>query len=291
MFKVKIYGAKEYWCQVPRIEQGIKGLGHEVTLDEDYDFIYANNFPYDSIDSQHNDSALWHDNKHLPQAGFKIFNVLDVPPHIKDFPVDKLKDQLSHANVVTCISEPVQQQLKDIGIDSHVIWNPIKDVFYDSGVKREINCLYVGRWNDPNKRFNLLDNIQKYVVGPTGDGVNGNYLGLVTDVSLNQLYNSTKIVALPSKFEGLGLPALEAMAAGAIPLVCSDNPNSKLCPDFCVAEPNIESVTSTYNCLANHFEHYKHVITDEWTPWVQHKFSKFSVAKNIIDLYEKYKRK
>ena len=289
MLKVKLYGAKEYWCQVPRVQDGFKGLGHEVVKGEDYDFIYANNFEYDSIDSEHLDSALWESNIALPKKGFKIFNVLDIPPHIKDFPVDKLKDQLSHANLVTCISEPVQQQLEDIGIKSHIIWNPIKDVFYDSNMKREINCLYVGRWTDPNKRFHLLDNIEKYIVGPTGQSASGNYLGLVNDVSLNQLYNSAKIVALPSKFEGLGLPALEAMAAGAIPLVCRDNPNSKLCPDFCIADPTIESVTATYNSLMNHFTHYKNVITDEWTPWVQHKFSKFSVAQNIIDLYNEHK--
>ena len=286
MLRIKVYGAKEYWCQIPRIKDGLKGIGHEVVTGDDYDIIFANNFEYDSIDSEHNDSALWEGNTQLPKKGFKIFNVLDIPPHIDDFPIDKLKDQLSHANVVTCISKPVQQQLKDIGVDAHIIWNPIKDIFYDPQVKKQINCLYVGRWNDPNKRFNLLDNIEKYVVGPSGQAANGNYLGLVNDLTLNQLYNSRKVVALPSKFEGLGLPALEAMAAGAIPLVCSDNPNSSLCPDFCVAEPTVESVTSTYNSLINHFTHYQSVIVDEWTPWVQHKFSKFSIAKNIVNIYK-----
>ena len=278
MIKVKIYGAKEYWCQVPRIKDGFKGLGHEVTKADNYDFVYENNFDYSDIDSEHLDSAI-------SNKGFKIFNVLDNPPHIPDFPIDKLKHQLSQADIVTCISDPVKKQLSDIGIKSEVIWNPIKDIFYDSNMKREINCLYVGRWTDPNKRFELLDNIAKFIVGPTGHGASGNYLGLVNDTSLNQLYNSSKIVALPSKFEGLGLPALEAMAAGAIPLVCRDNPNSKLCPDFCVAEPTIESVATTYNSLINHFTNFQSVIVDEWTPWIQNKFSKFSIAKNIVDLY------
>lgn len=289
MLKVKLYGAKEYWCQVPRIKDGIKGLGHKVATGQDYDFIYANNFQYDSIDSEHKDCALWEGNTQLPKSGFKIFNVLDIPPHIKDFPVDKLKDQLSHANIVTCISEPVQQQLKDIGINSHIIWNPIKDVFHDPEIKKEIDCLYVGRWNDPNKRFNLLDNIDKYVAGPVGHSDNKKYLGLVNDVSLNQLYNLAKVVALPSKFEGLGLPALEAMAAGAIPLVCKDNPNSKLCPDFCIAEPTIESITETYHSLVNNFTKFQSIILDKWSPKVQHKFSKFSVAQNIINLYNQNK--
>jgi|TARA_R100000084_G_scaffold85123_2_gene40190 glycosyltransferase involved in cell wall biosynthesis len=281
MFKVKLYGAKEYWCQIPRIAEGFKGIGHEVVTGDDYDFVYANNFDYSGVDSEHKDSALCN-------SGFKIFNVLDIPPHIPDFPIERLKEELSQADIVTCISDPVKEQLREIGVSAPVIWNPIKDVFFDSSMKREINCLYVGRCSDPNKRFDLLQNIEKYVVGPTGGSTSGNYLGLVNDVSLNQLYNSAKIVALPSKFEGLGLPALEAMAAGAVPLVCKDNPNSSLCPDFCVAEPTVESVTSTYNSLINHFTHYQSVIVDEWTPWVQQKFSKFSIAENIVELFENY---
>ena len=285
MIKVKLYGAKEYWCQLPRIKQGFAGLGHEVVTGDDYDFIYANNFDFGNQDSEHRDSALYQGDSQIPKKGFKIFNVLDIPPHIPDFPVSKLKEQLSHANVVTCISEPVKEQLREIGVNAHIIWNPIKDVFYDSQIKREINCLYVGRCEDPNKRFDLLQNIEKYVIGPSGGSPSGKYLGLVNDVSLNQLYNSSKIVALPSKFEGLGLTALEAMVCGAVPLVCSDNPNSKLCPDFCVAEPTIESVTKTYNCLSNHFTHHQSVILDEWSSWAQFTFSKFSVVQNIVDLY------
>jgi hypothetical protein len=289
MIKVKIYGNKGYTCQALRIAQGFKGLGHDIVSGDDYDLIYSNNFDFSDIDVQHGDSALYQGDSQLPKKGFKIFNVLDIPPHIPDFPVQKLKDQLTHANIVTCISDPVKEQLAQIGVEAHVIWNPIKDVFYDEYTKRDIECLYVGRCEDPNKRFHLLDNIEKYVIGPSGGSPSGKHLGLVNNVSLNQLYNSAKIVALPTKFEGLGLPALEAMAAGAVPLVCSDNPNSKLCPDFCVCEPTIEAVTDTYNKLRNHFTHYQSVIIDEWTHWVQFNFSKFKIAQNILDLFYKYK--
>tara|TARA_R110000765_G_scaffold216860_3_gene321525 strand:- start:955 stop:1815 length:861 start_codon:yes stop_codon:yes gene_type:complete len=280
MLKVKLYGAKEYWCQVPRLKQGFLGLGCEVVKGDNFDFVYCNNFDFDSKDSEHKNSAISND-------GFKIFNVLDIPPHIPDFPIDKLKEQLSQADIVTCISEPVKEQLANIGVEATVIWNPIKDVSYDPQIKREIDCLYVGRSNDPNKRYNLLERIEKYVVGPTGGSPTGKYLGLVSDVVLNQLYNSAKIVALPSKFEGLGLPALEAMACGAVPLVCSDNPNSKLCPDFCVCKPTVESVTATYNGILNHFTHFQSVILNEWSSWVAFTFSKFTVAQNIINVYKK----
>lgn len=286
MIKVKLYGAKECWCQVSRIEQGLIGLGCSISVGDDYDFIYANNFDYESKDSEHGDSALYYKDSLLPKDGFKIFNVLDIPPHIPDFPIEKLKNQLAQANIVTCISGPVKEQLANIGVEAQVIWNPIKDVFYEPSYKREIFCLYVGRANDPNKRVNLLGGISEsiYSIGPSA-GV-GKYLGLVDDIALNHYYNSSKIVALPSKFEGLGLTVLEAMVCGAIPLVCSDNPNSNLCPEFCICEPTIESVTKKYWELFDNFPEYQKIIIEHYSSQVAFKFSKFSIAQNIISLYK-----
>ena len=291
MAKAKLYGAKEQWCQVPRIKQGLMGLGHSVVAGDEYDFIYANNFNYGNKDSEHGDSALYHKDSSVLKDGFKIFNVLDIPPHVPDFPIEKLKYQLGQANIVTCISGPVKEQLAKMGVEAHVIWNPIKDVFYDPSYKREISCLYVGRANDPNKRVTLLSEISGliYSIGPSA-GV-GRYLGLVDDIALNHYYNSSKIVALPSKFEGLGLTVLEAMVCGSIPLVCSDNPNSKLCPEFCICEPTIESVTKKYQELLDNFPKYQKIILEHYSSQINHKFSKFSVSQNIINLYEKYKGK
>ena len=287
MVKVKLYGAKEHWCQIPRIKQGLMGLGHSVVAGDEYDFIYANNFDYGAEDSEHGGSALYHKDSSVPKDGFKIFNVLDIPPHIPDYPIEKLKHQLGQANIVTCISEPVKEQLANIGIEAHVIWNPIKDVFYEPFCKRQIPCLYVGRANDPNKRANLLSAISGlvYSIGPSA-GV-GRYLGLVDDIALNHYYNSSKIVALPTKFEGLGLTVLEAMVCGALPLVCSDNPNSNLCPEFCICEPTIESVAKKYQELSNNFSVYQKIILKDYSSQIAFKFSKFSVAQNIINAYKK----
>ena len=38
---------------------------------------------------------------------------------------------------------------------------------------------------------------------------------------LNQLYNSTKYLLLPSKYEGIGLPMIEALICGTFPITCS----------------------------------------------------------------------
>ena len=49
------------------------------------------------------------------------------------------------------------------------------------------------------------------------------YLGYVTPAELAALYRGAAVVALPSLYEGFGMPAVEALAAGA-PLVLSDLP-------------------------------------------------------------------
>lgn len=319
MITFKLYGADGYTCQIPRIADGLRGIGHKVVYgDEKHDVIYNNNFRFDDIEEKHGDSSMF-DKNGEPQKAFKIFNVLDIPPHVPDFPIETLKEQLSHADIVTCISEPVQQQLKDIGVDSHVIWNPIKDLCFDPTYKRDIKCLYVGRAADRNKRAWFLRKFVNQVVqvgseslmdifnGELGSNVydgNGNiigtqtdidpnkgkYLGLVSDISLINLLNRSLVVALPTKFEGLGLPALEAMVCGALPLVCRDNPNSKLCPDFCIAEPNEDSVFEKWLDLINNFNKYQKIILEDYAQQSAFKFSKFSVAKNIADLYIKYKK-
>ncbi len=52
-------------------------------------------------------------------------------------------------------------------------------------------------------------------------GANARWLGRVSDDELADLYRAATVVAVPSLYEGFGLPILEAMACGA-PTVASN---------------------------------------------------------------------
>ena len=48
------------------------------------------------------------------------------------------------------------------------------------------------------------------------------YLGFVSDTSLPLLYSGARLFAYPSRYEGFGLPPLEAMASGVPTLVAGN---------------------------------------------------------------------
>lgn len=57
------------------------------------------------------------------------------------------------------------------------------------------------------------------------------YFGFVSNKKLNQLYNKSDIFVMPSRFEGYGIPPLEALACGT-KVVCSSMPSIELFKEF-----------------------------------------------------------
>lgn len=285
--KVSILGADGYVCQIPRIKEGMKALGH-VLSEESPDLIYAN-------DPRGYEKALFLKKKY-PKAHL-ILNFLDVPWHMANIQKQTellVKKFFLRADVITAISFRVK---KDIGkfYDKkiHVIYNPAKDVYYDENIQKDNMFLYVGRANDPIKRIKLAyDSIIKITKDPKNIKICGsenpgfgNYLGVVPDKDLNKLYNSSKFVLLPSKAEGIGLPMIEGMICGAIPITCSDNLTAKeFSPPEFICEPNSQAISNKIEELNKEYETRRSVAL-KFGKKYKTQFDKKNIAINIMNLF------
>ena len=285
--KVSIFGADGYTCQVPRIKEGMQSLGHFLT-EESPELIYAND-----PTGYKKAVAL---KKKFPNS-FLILNFLDVPWHLpKVEEQTKLLSEhfFSKADAVTVISYKVKKDLsKFLDKKIEVIYNPAKDVFYDEKIKKTNNFLYVGRANDPIKRISLvkesllkINNALKEIkiCGSENPGF-GNYMGVISDIELNKLYNSSKFVLLPSKAEGIGLSMIEGMICGAIPITCSDNLTAEeFSPKEFISKPDPQSMVNKIEELNKEYEN-KRKIAIKIGEKYKIQFCKKNVAKKIIDIF------
>ena len=285
--KISIFGADGYTCQMPRIKEAMQSLGHILSEDSP-EMIYSN-------DPTGYEKAM-RLKKKFPSS-FLIFNFLDVPWHMPN--VDKqtkllVEHFLAKSDAVTAISYKVKKDLaKFLDKKIEVIYNPIKDVFYDESIKKNNTFLYVGRANDPVKRTNLLKQafsktvngiIDIKICGSEDPGF-GTYLNVVSDQELNKLYNSSKYLLLPSKAEGLGLTMIEAMICGSLPIACSDNETAKefLPKDF-ICEPNAQSILDKIEELNKEYD-TKRKLALEYGKKYKIQFDKMSIAKKILDIF------
>ena len=285
--KISIFGADGHTCQIPRIKEAMQSLGH-VLSNESPDLIYSN-------DPTGYEKAMLLKKK-FPNS-YLILNFLDVPwhmPRILEQTNSLVKYFLAKADAVTVISFRVKKDLaKFFNKKIEVIYNPIKDVFHDENVKKNNTFLYVGRANDPIKRINLVkeslqkikDGLENIKICGTEDPGFGNYLGVVPDLELNKLYNSSKYVYLTSKSEGLGLTMIEAMICGSLPIACTDNETAKefLPKDF-ICEPNSQSIVNKIDKLNKEYD-AKRKLALEYGKKYKIQFDKINIAKNILNVF------
>ena len=269
------------------IKEGFKKLGHEIS-NEDPNLIYAN-------DPRGYKGAM------LVKKKYKnaplIFNLLDIPWHMPNISKQTellVKHYLQKADSVTTISYKVKKDLaKFYDKTIQVIYNPIKDVYFDEKIKKNNTFFYVGRAGDPIKRFDLVrESLSKIKEGEknlrvcgTEDPKFGNYLGVIKDQELNKIYNSSKYVLLPSKAEGLGLPMIEGMICGAIPITCSDNLTAKeFSPSNFICEANPQSIVNKIEELDKNYEKNRETALELGKKY-KIQFDKKNIAKNIINLF------
>ena len=268
------------------IKEGLEKLGHEIS-NENPELVYAN-------DPRGYREAIQVKKKYknIPL----ILNILDIPWHMPNIQQQTkllVNQFLIHADFVSTISLKVKKDLSQfLNKKIHVIYNPIKDVYYDENILKNNMFLFVGRANDPIKRFNLVrntlfkikDGAKRIKICGAENPDFGNYLGYVSDKELNNLYNSTKFVLLPSKAEGIGLPMIESMICGALPVTCSDNETAKefLPPDF-ICEPEPQSILEHIERLDKEYS-VKRKLAFEFGKKYKEEFNKSSIAKNILNI-------
>jgi glycosyltransferase involved in cell wall biosynthesis len=283
------FGSTNYTCQLPRINEAFGLLGHNINNYQLPDLIYSN-------DSGGYDDAIrcYYETKQQFNPNVKlILNVLDIPEHLSSIEsiLRDLSIRLRHANRITCISKFVQSQIKKyFNVDSDVIYNPIKDVYF-TGQKRDKYAMVVGRINDPNKRINLIRpiNLIQHVLNIYGSENPriGTYNGVVSDEVLNDAYNRHRIIFIVSKVEGLCLPMIEAMVCGCIPIVCRDMTTAyEFCPSELLCDPTTESINDHLNKVLDNQIDFRTLALDCGIGYSE-KFSKISIANNIIEVYKK----
>jgi len=271
--------------QISRIDAGLRMNGCSF-VEQSPDIIYSNNDMYDD--------ALEYAQNQINKP-FIILNVLDLQIGNKTYNLDKVKHQLLQADAITCISQTVQKQIKDeLNLNATVIYNPTKDITYDPRVDRSIPFLYVGRANDPRKRFSLIKETfkdhpeinQTLAVCGSENPNFGIYTGILADEDLDLLYNSCRFLLLPSSFEGLGLPMIEAMLAGAIPIACSDNLTAiELCPNEFISDPNPKSFMAKLVEINKDYSKFQK-ISLEYAEKYKVLMNKNTVAEKIINIYK-----
>lgn len=288
-------------CQIMRIEDGFRSLGHEIVSDmREADLIYQNNFWFDDILAAKSRGEI---------KAKIILNVLDVPEHIiHEFDLDKAMRQLKQANAVTSISQFVYGQVeKFFGIKSHIIYQPIMPVgisdFNEIYNNNTYKYLHVGRRYDPNKRFMYMVqalrtlNVSESEIGLIGPELvsYGKNLGSISIKHLEQLYIKADFTFVLGRIEGIALSMLESMACGCIPVIFNDLTTrqeflpSSAFPEYDSIYPDGKSLTefiSRYQFDVSAKEDFKARLLKHYQNNWEYNMSGVGVAQKIINVYK-----
>ena len=157
-----------------------------------------------------------------------IYYVQDVEQFFYPFPFSilALLTYLLPSDITLCASNWIKKKIKK----GKVLSPPLSEEFFENPVNIKKNLTHVAlvfRWDrrkGPGLARKILkdprfDKFNFFVIGddPIVRKKNIHFLGTLKNRELIEVYNGCTFFLLTSKFEGFGLPPLEAMARGCIP--------------------------------------------------------------------------
>jgi glycosyltransferase involved in cell wall biosynthesis len=159
---------------------------------------------------------------HVPQrGGVRAVTVYDLAPlHFPQWSHRRTRRlhgrsyrEAQRADVVFAISEFTAHDVRErLGVEARVAYPGVDARFTPDGPRASrIDVLAIGT-REPRKNLEVLE----------GRGVH--IADYVDDEALPALYRGASVFVFPSRFEGFGMPVVEAMACGT-PVVCSNHPS------------------------------------------------------------------
>lgn len=159
---------------------------------------------------------------HVPQArGVRAVTVYDLAPlHFPEWSHPRTRRlhgrtyrEAKRADVVFAISEFTARDVRErLGIEARVAYPGVDERFTPDGDVPERGYVLAIGTREPRKNLDVL--------APLGVRV----VDYVPDAELPRLYRGADVFVFPSRFEGFGMPVVEAMACGT-PVVCSSHPS------------------------------------------------------------------